>query len=239
MSVDSALTSFFGTILAGESKTYNDHNWYVGSTLKGYVEGRNANPYPLLKKPLSEYTVGEIMNFQSRPRDASGQLWATGRYQIIPQTLKGLLSSAGVSTNDKYNKKTQDKLGLQLLKNRQGIEAYIYGKVPNTTDSLNKAITQTAMVWSSVGVPQDMRGMYGNIKKGQSYYQGGGDKAAVSPDSVGRALQGLRSALTGVEYVGETIKKNKGIAIGAVLLLILGILLFIYRKKVAEFITKL
>ena len=234
--VDTALTYFFSTILAGESKTYNDHNWYTSSGLKGYIEGRNSNAYPLLKKPLSEYTVGEIIGFQSRPRDASGQLWATGRYQIIPSTLKGLLGSAGVKTSDKYDKKTQDKLGLQLLKERQGIKSYIYGEVPNTQDTLNKAITQTAMVWSSVGVPQDMRGMYGNIKKGQSYYHGGGDKSAISPDRVGKALEKLRYALTGVK---STVTKNKGIIILAFVLLILGILVFIYRKKVAEFITKL
>jgi hypothetical protein len=215
--VDNALTSFFGLILAGESKTYNDHNWYTPSGLKGYIEGRNKSPYPLLKKALSDYSVGEIMDFQSRGRDANGQLWATGRYQIIPSTLKGLLDKAGVSRTDKYDKKTQDKLGLQLLKNRGGIKSYIYGEVPDTTDALNKAITQTAMVWSSVGVPQDMKGHHKQIKRGESYYSGGGDRASVSPDIVGDALKKLRSALTGVV---DVVKKNKSwFVIGGILVL--------------------
>ena len=190
--LDSAINSFFGLILAGESKTYNDHNWYTSSGLKGYIEGSNKSKYPLLNKPLSDYSVGEVIEFQSKPRDANGQLWATGRYQIIPSTLKGIMASAGVSSKDKFDKKTQDKLGLQLLKNRSGIKSYIYGDVPDTTENLNKAITQTAMVWSSVGVPQSMKGAKKNIVKGESYYSGGGDRASVSPDVFVDALKNLR-----------------------------------------------
>jgi len=214
--VDSALNSFFGKILAGESKTYNDHNWYTSSGLKGYIQGGFGTPYSLLTKPLSEYSVGEVMQFQSRPRDNNGQLWATGRYQIIPSTLKGIIGPAGVSVSDKYNKETQDKLGLQLLKNRKPIKSYIYGDVPDTTENLNKAITQVAMVWSSVGVPQDMQGAKKRVIKGESYYSGGGDRASVSPDTISVALKNLRGAITGAV---EIVKKNKP------LFIVLGILL--------------
>ena len=230
--VDKALTNFFGEILAGESKTYNDHNWYTSGGLKGYIEGQNKSPYPLLNnKPLSEYSVGEVLDFQSKPRDANGQLWATGRYQIIPSTLKGLLGPSGVNRSDKYNKETQDKLGLQLLKNRGGIKSYIYGEVPDTTDALNKAITQTAMVWSSVGVPQDMQGAKKSIKKGESYYSGGGDRASVSPDRVGSALKSLRSAITGVT---TTLKENKPqfIIAGILIVAIAGYIMYrVYNNK--------
>jgi len=156
------------------------------------------------------------MQFQSRPRDNNGQLWATGRYQIIPSTLKGIIGPAGVSVSDKYNKETQDKLGLQLLKNRKPIKSYIYGDVPDTTENLNKAITQVAMVWSSVGVPQDMQGAKKRVIKGESYYSGGGDRASVSPDTISVALKNLRGAITGAV---EVVKKNKP------LFIVLGILL--------------
>jgi hypothetical protein len=219
--LDKALGSFFGNILKGESKTYNDHNWYANGVLKGYIEGKNASPYPLLKKPLSEYTIGEVMRFQSNPRDNNGQLFATGRYQIIPSTLKGLVKKANLSENAKYDKATQDQLGLELLKERSGIKSYIYGSIPDTTENLNNAVTQVAMVWSSVGVPQDMKGKYGMVKRGQSYYAGGGDTASVNPEIVASSLKKLRSAIT-------KVSENKGliIATGIAILGIAGWVLY-------------
>lgn len=227
--LENALKSFFEVILAGESKTYNDHNWYTSNGLKGYIEGSSKSPYPLFNKPLSDYTVGEIIAFQSRNRDANGQLWATGRYQIIPNTLKSLIGSAGVSKNDKYDKKTQDKLGLQLLKNRNAIKSYIYGYVPDNNDTLNKAITETAMTWSSVGVPQDMKGSKKKIKKGESYYSGGGDKASVNPDDVGIALKKLRSILTGTI---DVVKKNPVSTILITTAIVFGLYVLITQKRI-------
>ena len=43
MTKDDAIKNFFDTALKGESKTYNDHNWYVGSKVKGYIEGVSSN----------------------------------------------------------------------------------------------------------------------------------------------------------------------------------------------------
>ena len=92
---NSSLKNFFDIALAGESKTYNDHNWYTNNGLKGFIEGRGKSPYSLLSKDLSKYTIGEIKSFQSNPRNSVGQLWATGRYQIIPNTLEGSVKKSG------------------------------------------------------------------------------------------------------------------------------------------------
>ena len=130
---------------------------------------------------------------------------------MIPVTLKSAVTKAGISLNEKFDKKTQDKLALQLINKRKAVKAYIYGEVPDTTENLNKAITQVAMEWSSVGVPVDMKGQYGNIKAGDSYYKGGGDKSSVSPSTVGSALKKLRSAITGIKEVVEGAKSYKGV----------------------------
>ena len=211
----SALTNFFDVTLAGESKTYNDHNWYTPSGLKGYIQGKFGTPYTLLTKPLSEYTIGEIKKFQSRSRDNSGQLWATGRYQIIPQTLKGLQTSLNLSDSTLYNKETQDKMGLKLLTERKPIKDYIYANVPDTKENLEKAALQVAMIWSSVGVPYAMQGRYKYIEKNQSYYSGGGDKASEPTEKVQEQLKELRKNkdnLTGENNVdffkSNTTKKS-------------------------------
>jgi len=195
--LDNIYATFFDTVLRGESKTYNDHNWYTSGGLRGYIEGRGGNTYPLLKKPLSEYTIGEVKAFQSRPRDNTGQLWATGRYQIIPNTLIGAMKKAGLNDSDKYSQSNQDKLARELLKDRKDLWNYLSSAVPDTTENLQKAGLQMAMIWSSIGVPYRVQGSKRVVNKDESYYSGGGDKASVSSNAVAEKLRYLRNGLAG------------------------------------------
>lgn len=242
MASNQILTDFFNTALKGESKTYNDHNWYNSSGLKGFIEGRSSKPYPLLKKPLSEYTIGEVKQFQSRQRDANGQLWATGRYQIIPSTLKGIQAKLGLPDSAKYNKENQDKLAFQLLMERPTLSKYIKGTIPDTTQNLQKASLEMAMIWSSIGVPYDMQGHRKFVKKNQSYYAGG-DTASVDSETIQAKLRELRAGLSGISKGVETAKKFGKEHTGAIILIIsiiiISILIVVFRKKIASFITKL
>lgn len=242
MASNSALTDFFNTALRGESKTYNDHNWYTPSGLKGFIEGRSSKPYPLLKKPLSEYTIGEVKQFQARSRDSNGQLWATGRYQIIPSTLKGIQAKLGLPDSAKYNKQNQDKLAFQLLMERPTLSKYLKGTIPDTTQNVQKASLEMAMIWSSIGVPYDMQGHRKPIKKNQSYYAGG-DTASVDSEIVQAKLRELRGNLGGkiestVESTKEFAKKNTGVVILIIFIIVLAILLLLFRKKIVSLITK-
>lgn len=230
-----ALKSFFDTILKGESKTYNDHNWYVtGSSLRGYIEGRGQSPYPLLTKPLSQYTIGEVRAFQRRQRDATGQLWATGRYQIIPNTLTGIISTAGLTDRDLYNQTNQDKLGWALLSIRPAIKKYIEGAVPDTTENLQNAALEVAKTWSSVGVPFPVAGRHQAVLKDQSFYAGGGDRASVSSDAIMAKLKELRSKITGIGFfLTSRAKRNPALSIVAGLLILTALTgLIVYRKQI-------
>jgi hypothetical protein len=66
---------------------------------------------------LSQMTVNDVMRLQSE-----GKVFATGRYQIIPKTLAGLMSGAygdtGVKGSDLYDASTQDKLVTALINKR-------------------------------------------------------------------------------------------------------------------------
>lgn len=230
----SLLADFFSTILAGESKTYNDHNWYVsGGKLKGYIQGGFGTPYSLLgSKPLSEHTIGEVMQFQSRGRDATGQLWATGRYQIIPNTLKGLVSDLKLPPSTIYDKTTQDKMGLRLLTGRTNLRKYLTSEVADTTENLEKAALSVAMIWSSVGVPYQVQGKYGTVQKNQSYYSGGGDRASVTTEKVQEKLKALRN--NWLKATTETIVEKKKLvgAFAFLLLLASGWVAYrLYTKK--------
>lgn len=173
-----------------EAKSYDDHNYYTnGSTLNSYLKGISGRRYAGLTKDLSQYTVGQVKIFQSRSRDSVGQLFATGLYQIIPSTLNSVTRVAGVKDSDLYNKETQDKLGVALLHGRPALKNYLTGVVPDTDANLKAAALEVAKEWASVGVPYDMRGAYGPIKQDQSFYQGGGDRAATPTLEVQKVLR--------------------------------------------------
>jgi hypothetical protein len=225
---------FFDTILKGESVTYNDHNWYTNSGLKGYIQGRSSKRYPLLNKDLSEYTIGEVMAFQSKPRNSNGQLWATGRYQIIPSTLKGEVTTLKIPNSQKYDKKTQDQLGIGLLLGRTNAKKYLTQQVDDTKANLEKASLDIARIWSSVGVPYAMQGHKQQISKNQSYYAGGGDVASVKTEVVQDALKKLRKAYgTSDSVIGggdKGGKLGKVLLISSIGLILVGAGIFVYDK---------
>ncbi|HRH52612.1 MAG TPA: hypothetical protein PLN38_04800 [Chitinophagales bacterium] len=235
MTREDTLKDFFNTALKGESKTYNDHNWYTSSGLRGYIQGSSGSPYSLLKKPLSSYTIGEVKAFQNRSRDNVGQLWATGRYQIIPSTLIGVASKAGLSNSDLYNEANQDAMAWQLLLERKPIADYIRGVVPDTLENRQKASMEMAKIWSSIGIPYAIAGKPYN----HSYYGSKGDVASVTSEAIQQKLQQLRSGLgaaidAGIQTVKETIavaKSRPYITIGLTVVTVVAIYVIYTQLK--------
>jgi hypothetical protein len=210
------LQNFFNVVLKHEAGTYDDHNWYIADgikNLRSYLKGKSKNRYPFLKKDLSEYTIGEVKAFMKNPRVSDGgQLWATGKYQIIPKTLGGLQKDLKIEDNVKYDKKTQDLMGLQLLLNRGPIKKFLEGK----SDNVESAALSIAQIWSSVGVPYATKGSKKQVSKNESYYSGGGDVARTKTEDVQSALVKFRSKYSGVSFSGklntgteEEVSENK------------------------------
>jgi hypothetical protein len=226
MTKQEALKIFFNTALKGESKTYNDHNWYVsGSKLKGYIEGVSKTKYPLLSKNIEDSTIAEVKNFQARGRDNNGQLWAVGRYQIIPTTLKGVQKKLGLPDNTKFNQTVQDEMGYALMIGRTNLKKYLNGSVTDTKENRQKAGLDMSKIWSSVGVPFAVNGKQYN----NSYYSG--DKASVDTEIVQKELQELRKNLIGA--TDEKKKLKNGLNFGY-LLISLGLVVggyFIYKNR--------
>jgi murein DD-endopeptidase MepM/ murein hydrolase activator NlpD len=65
-----------------------------------------------LGKNLTDMTIGEVKQHQNIKKD----LWAAGRYQIIPVSLPTAQSAAGLKDSDMFDKNNQDLLGIGLLK---------------------------------------------------------------------------------------------------------------------------
>jgi len=169
----------YALVTKGESKTYNDYNFYTLSGLKSNVDGKGPK-YPLLKRPLSTYTVRSIKMMQAENRyGMNGQLYATGRYQIIPSTLIAMQKIANIPDTAIYGPVTQDLLCNALIASKPALNNYLTKKVPDTDANLKAAALAVAQIWSSVGKPSDNR----------SYY---GENVTVSTQSVQKMLRSYR-----------------------------------------------
>jgi len=169
----------YDLVTKGESKTYNDYNFYSVTGLKSNVAGKGSK-YPLMNRPLSTYTVGQVKAMQAQSRyGANGQLWATGRYQIIPSTLIYLQKFTGISDSALYGKVTQDRLANALIATKRDLNNYLTGKVADTDANLKAAALAVAQIWSSVGQPSNNK----------SYY---GENAVVSTNDVQKVLKSYR-----------------------------------------------
>ena len=131
-----ALLSF---IAAGEGG-YNSMNQ---GTQGGRIVGSTHNAASILGRNLTDMAIGEVMGHQtSSPR----RLFAAGRYQIIPDTLKGILPSSGLTARDLFSPQNQDRLGLALIQRRKPAWDYITGKSANR----DAALLALAQEWASL-----------------------------------------------------------------------------------------
>jgi hypothetical protein len=137
---------------------------------------------------LSNMKVGDVMRLQQDKK-----LFAAGRYQIIPDTLAGLISgkygNTGVTINDTFNAETQDKLGQALINARlkQG------GGDPIKTQL---ALSQE---FASIANPYT----------GKSYYEGkGNNKASISTEQIQASLSGTGTKIDGSVLASASAAKE-------------------------------
>lgn len=145
-------------------------------------------------KNLTDMTVGEIMDLQ-----AQNKVYAVGKYQIVPSTMKDFVARGGVSRSDMFNTKTQEKFPHYVVyKKRPTVAKYLEGKA-----SLNDAILALSAEFASIGVPEDTPagaasriGLIGYPKsfrpKGTTFYGGTSNRAHTTPEDVGSALQRIK-----------------------------------------------
>lgn len=126
-----------------------------------YGGSRIATP-----RRLTQMTVGEVLQWQDRSVAAGSASSAAGRYQIIRKTLRGLANKGYVRHSDRFDKRTQDRLGVVLMEQR-GLRKYQAGRISATQFGQN-----LSQEWASLpAITKDKRG---RNAKGQSYYAGDG-----------------------------------------------------------------
>ena len=125
----------YSSLLSFISKGEGGYNSMNQGTINNRIVGSTNNASTKVGKDLTDMTIGEIIKRQdflmnpNNPQVSDYGLFAVGRYQIIPPTMKEILPKSGLSTSDKFTPKNQDKLGITLITKKQPrVGAYLSGK---------------------------------------------------------------------------------------------------------------
>lgn len=119
------------------------------------------------------YTVAQVIHLQR------WQVYAVGRYQFIPSTLRFAVAMSDVELTDKFTPKAQDKLMAALiLFKRPAIGAYLRGD----HDYIGWALDQLAKEWASVEY-RNGRGFYDHVA---------GNRAHISRKEAWQVLQNIK-----------------------------------------------
>lgn len=133
--------------------------------------------YDRPKKPLVEMTVQQVLDWQDFI-DRKYMSEAAGKYQIMEDTLRGLLHV--VDPDDLYDEETQDKLAVALMR-RRGLDRYLSDEM-----SIWSFGNSLAKEWASLPVVSGR-------KRGSSYYAGDGlNKAHIDVDDFLKALRAIK-----------------------------------------------
>ena len=161
-------------IASGEGG-YNSMNQ---GTRGGRIVGSTHNASEILGKNLTDMTVGEVMSQQS-----SGKLFAAGRYQIVPSTMKYIVKEMNIDKEAKYDKSLQDKLGVGLIKYKR---PYAWQYIQKQHNDENGALLELAREWASLPDPATGESVYGNGNK--ALHSVAGVKAALNSARGGAAM---------------------------------------------------
>lgn len=143
---------------------------------RGYAGDTPGGIKRLTGSSFAGFTVIEVIEMQSR------WLYAVGRYQFIPRTLRFAVRVSDVKMTDKFTEETQDKLFAALvLYKRPSIGAYIRGD----HNLIGWALDDLAREWASV-----------EYRYGRGYYDHiGGNRASISRSEAITALNTSRNNL--------------------------------------------
>jgi hypothetical protein len=132
---------------------------------------------------LANLTVDEVRSLQTRLVRVNGGS-AIGRYQIIDDTLDGLVARMGLSGRERFTPALQDRMAIELAGDA-GLDAWLAGTLGDERFAAN-----LARVWA--GLPADHRG--------RSLYAGIQDnRATIGWGTLVSALRGIRADRLGNE----------------------------------------
>ncbi|WP_170516627.1 hypothetical protein [Ruegeria atlantica] len=149
--------------------------------------------------PITSMTVSDVLAWQ----DSIDPLYrseAAGAYQVMEDTLRGLVDSGQIDPDAVFDKATQDAVA-ELLMERRGLSKFVAG-----TMSAEDFGDSLAREWAAFPVLRDQMGARRNIKRGQSYYAGDGlNNAHADPDEF---LVVIKAIVTTAKVATATVPRR-------------------------------
>lgn len=149
-------------LLASGEGDYNSVN-------RGYAGDTPGGIQSITGKNFSAFTVREVISLQR------SSVYAVGRYQLIPTTLRFAVKKSGVKPSDYFTGDVQDRLMASLIfHKRPAVGEYL----TDEHDDVDMAINAIAREWASV-----------EYTNGRGYYDyQSGNKASITRQSVKQTL---------------------------------------------------
>jgi hypothetical protein len=141
----------------------------------------NAGDSARKKIDFSQMTIQQIMTLQALPPGNPNRLFAVGKYQVIPITMRGAVAALGINTSNKFDPAMQENVFRNYLiaAKRPGVKKYIVGQ----SNNLLGAQFALALEFASVADPNT----------GKSHYGGsGGNRASITSAETAAALNDER-----------------------------------------------
>lgn len=166
VSLEQRLKPLMDLIAAGEGD-YNSVNRGRAGDTPGGIQG-------LKGRTFESFTVKQVMEMQR------WQVYAVGRYQFIPATLRFALRHSSVKEQEMFTPEVQDRLMVALvLYKRPAVGAYLRGD----HSLLSWALNELAKEWASI-----------EYRNGRGYYDHiGGNRAKISRAQASAVLQSIRN----------------------------------------------
>jgi peptidoglycan hydrolase-like protein with peptidoglycan-binding domain/muramidase (phage lysozyme) len=171
----------FGELIGSGEGGYNSYN---RGTIK--AEAGKGRIVPANQAvDFSNMTILELQRYQGLPSGDPERVFAVGRYQFIPSTLREGVRQLQIEGSEKFTPELQDKLfGEYILKyKRPEIYAYITGTSDVTLRDVQKSVCKE---WASVEDPDTPGHVY-------APYEKSGNKMHTAAAQVAAALDEMRA----------------------------------------------
>ncbi|WP_298146328.1 tape measure protein [uncultured Acinetobacter sp.] len=156
--------STIDAVIASGEGGYNSYN----NGVAGDATGRTKN--------LTGMTLAQVMAKQKGSKSTGRELFAVGKYQVIPSTLRDAVSALKLDKNQLFSPEMQEKIFREYLVSvkQPNVKKFITGK-----GGLSPALDALAVEFASVADPATGRSKYGDR---------GGNKASISSEQMAQSL---------------------------------------------------
>ena len=138
--------------------------------LIGQLESRNG--YNTMagggnKKQLTSMTINEVLQYQN---SRGTNMKAAGKWQIMPNTLRGLKKSMNLTGEELFTPEMQDRMAFELAMNRKGYRQFANATGEEKLALMGAAQNDLAKEWASMPMANDAEGM-NRLKQLRSKFQ--------------------------------------------------------------------